>query len=102
MGHLDQSAAVQSSEAGPDGGSVSTAVIENATGPKKMYVKCSSNVKGKRVFGKNHYCLYCNKSSTNLTKHPFMMQRDRATPRRAEGVQRNAMPRGAEEPRDAM
>jgi len=37
------------------GGSVSTAGIESATGPKKMYVKCSSNVKGKRVFDKKHY-----------------------------------------------
>ena len=72
-GTSDQSTAVQSSEAGPDRGSVSTAVIESATGPKKMYVKCSSNVKGKRVFDKNHYC---SKSSTNLTKHLFNKHKD--------------------------
>ena len=75
-GTSDQSAAVQSSEAGPDRGSVSTAVIESATAPKKMYVKCSSNVKGKRVFDKNHYCLYCSKSSTNLTKYLFNKHKD--------------------------
>jgi len=35
----------------------------------KMYVKWSSNVRGKRVFDKKHVCLFCEKSSTNLTKH---------------------------------
>ena len=35
----------------------------------KMYVKCSSNVGNKRVFDKKHYCLFCDKGSTNLSKH---------------------------------
>jgi len=35
----------------------------------KIYVKCSNNVNGKRVFDKKHYCLFCDRSSTNLTKH---------------------------------
>jgi len=39
-------------------------------------VKCSSNVKGKRVFDKKHYCLYCSKSSTNLTKYLFSKHKD--------------------------
>ena len=58
------------------GSSVPAAVIENATGPKKMYVKCSSNFKGKRVFDKKHYCFYCSKSSTNITKHLLNKHKD--------------------------
>jgi hypothetical protein len=35
----------------------------------EIFVKCSKNVKGRRVFDKLHYCMYCDKSSTNLSKH---------------------------------
>jgi hypothetical protein len=34
-----------------------------------IYVKCSNNVDGRRVFDKKHFCMFCNVSSTNLTKH---------------------------------
>jgi len=59
------------------GGNVATSVLENASLTKtKMYVKCSSNVNGKRVFDKKHCCLYCSKSSTNLTKHLLNKHKD--------------------------
>ena len=42
--------------------------VSEAVKPE-MYVKSSSNNNGKRVFDKKHSCLFCDKSSTNLTKH---------------------------------
>jgi len=42
----------------------------------KIYVKCSSNTNGRRVFDKNHYCLYCSKPSTNLRKHLWAKHKD--------------------------
>src|SRR5664279_4525405 len=35
----------------------------------RMFVKCCSTMNGKRVYDKRHYCMYCDKSSTNLSKH---------------------------------
>jgi hypothetical protein len=43
--------------------------LTNVAGKEKMYVKWSSDHNGKRVFDKKHYCLFCRKASTNLTKH---------------------------------
>jgi len=42
----------------------------------KMYVKWSANTHRKRVFDKQHYCLYCNKANTNLSKHMLNKQKN--------------------------
>jgi hypothetical protein len=44
-------------------------VDEDYTRKSKLYVKVSSNMPGKCIFDKKHYCMYCNKASTNLSKH---------------------------------
>ena len=43
--------------------------LNQERGRPKLYVKWSSNSRGKRVFDKRHYCVYCSKASTNLSKH---------------------------------
>ena len=50
--------------------------LNQERGRPKLYVKWSSNSRGKRVFDKRHHCLYCSKASTNLSKHLLKKHRN--------------------------
>ena len=48
---------------------VSQTAERNRRDNPKVFVKCSTKMNGRRVFDKKHFCLFCAKASTNLSKH---------------------------------